>query len=148
MKLLSIALLAATLGAQESEKDPLRVYLEKAIAASSPNGWYGHRQPLELRPNLPVHASYDHNGALEAFYVPTKHHWYASKKFWVPVAAIVAEALIGIAINSTRAAGSMYQSGPLTQYSAPQAQQPGIVDVTHIGIGGPGIPVTIVHGSN
>lgn len=148
MKLLSIALLAATLGAQESEKDPLRVYLEKAIAASSPNGWYGHRQPLELRPNLPVHASYDHNGALEAFYVPTKHHWYASKKFWVPVAAIGAGVATGLVANSMHSGGSVYHPATLTQQNAPMPQQPGIVDVTHIGIGGPGIPVTIVHGSN
>lgn len=124
MKLLSIALLAVTLSAQTKSTD---------------HGWFWQS---------PAVTSYDHNGALEAFYVPAKHHWYASKKFWVPVAAIGAGLAIGLVVNSMRSGGSVYHPAILTQQSAPVPQQPGILDVTHIGIGGPQIPVTIVTGHN
>lgn len=90
--------------------------------------------------------TFDGNGALEAFYQQPKHHWYASKRFWVPVAAVAAGFAIGVAANSMRSGVSTYRPSPAMQPSAPVPQQPGILDVTHIGIGGPGTPVVIVHG--
>lgn len=132
MKFIAIALLAATLSAQEIK------YCSMTPADNC----------LIAPPPIADRMVFDNNGALEAFYTHEfpKHHWYASKRFWVPVGAIAAGFAIGVIVNTTRSAGPMYHSAPLTQYSAPVPQQPGIVDVTHIGIGGPGIPVVIVHG--
>lgn len=82
--------------------------------------------------------TYDGNGALEAFYRQPKHHWYTSKKFWVPTLLIGSGVATGIlASRSAR---------PPIGRPAVAADVTPTFSVTRLGIGGPGILVTVVKG--
>lgn len=85
--------------------------------------------------------SFDGNGALEGFYTPHRQHWYASKKFWVPVVIFVAAGVTtGVLASKT---GHTTTVPPITPTPI---GIPSFTGPTFIGIGGPGVPAVIVGG--
>lgn len=120
-RLLSIALFAATLSAQE------RYVLDG-------DGHILIRQSLR-------HEAYDGNGALEAFYKP--HH--SHRKAWLTIGILIGS---GVATGFLATRASHPPIGRAIMPAMPAPVTPVFGGVTFVGIGGPGVPVTVSKGGN
>jgi hypothetical protein len=85
-------------------------------------------------------ASFDGNGALEAFYIKPAHHSvFKSKVFWISVGVTVGAGLATGYMLTRQGQGPRYT--PVTVY--PTAIVPTVDVINHIGVGqiGGGVPV-------
>lgn len=121
MKVLLIAALAATLSAQE------RYVLDG-------DGHILVRQSLR-------HEAYDGQGALEAFCKP--HH--SHRKAWLAVGILIGS---GVATGILASRSARPPIGRPIMPTMPAPVTPTFGGVSFIGIGGPGVPVTVSKGGN
>jgi hypothetical protein len=161
-KLLTLAALAVTLGAQGIKECTLSAFPycvpAPTIAVASPSNAQDIQLgglklscdkstcasqviTLDSPVRMPDIKSYDGNGALEAFYAPPAHHSiFKSRKFWIGVGVMAGS---GVLAGYLATRGPARSFGPAASIQQPVAPQITVNGPTFIGIGGPGLSVVI-----